>query len=92
MPPLGAPIYKCGYRDGLDAIDENGYVQVPQGPGLGMEPMETVRVLQKYGNPDVTCITNTHPIFPMGAILSEENRYPGPDSLEETIRSFSKTA
>jgi len=32
-----APAYKDGYRDGLDAIDKNGYIQVPQGPGLGVE-------------------------------------------------------
>lgn len=68
---------------------------IPQGKAhivLGMEPMETVRILRKYGNPEVTCITNTHPIFPMAAILSEENRYPSRNSLEETIRSLSKTA
>ncbi len=37
VPPFGGPIYKCGYRDGIDAIDENGCVQVPEGPGLGVE-------------------------------------------------------
>ncbi len=30
-------LYKNGYRDGLDAIDKNGCVQVPTGPGLGVE-------------------------------------------------------
>lgn len=35
--PFGAPIYKGGYRDGLDAIDKNGCVDVPEGPGLGVE-------------------------------------------------------
>lgn len=29
-------IYACDYRDGLDAIDENGCVDVPTGPGLGV--------------------------------------------------------
>jgi len=37
VPPFGVPIYKDGYRDGLDAIDEKGCVQVLQGPGLGVE-------------------------------------------------------
>ena len=32
-----APVFKGGYRDGLDAIDKNGCVSVPQGPGLGVE-------------------------------------------------------
>ena len=31
------PIYKDGYSDQLDSIDENGCVDVPQGPGLGVE-------------------------------------------------------
>jgi L-alanine-DL-glutamate epimerase-like enolase superfamily enzyme len=35
--PNVAPVYKDGYRDSLDAIDENGCVEVPQGPGLGVE-------------------------------------------------------
>ena len=35
--PNVAPVYKSGYRDSLDAIDENGCIEVPQGPGLGVE-------------------------------------------------------
>ena len=30
-------IYASDYRDGLDAIDEHGCVDVPEGPGLGVE-------------------------------------------------------
>ena len=33
----GPPIYKSDYADRLDSIDENGCVDVPQGPGLGVE-------------------------------------------------------
>ena len=39
-PKIGSfapPVYKDGYRDEIDAIDKNGCVQVPQGPGLGVE-------------------------------------------------------
>ena len=38
-PKLGArmPVYKCGYYDGLEAIDADGCVTVPSGPGLGVE-------------------------------------------------------
>ncbi|MBI2872545.1 MAG: mandelate racemase [Chloroflexi bacterium] len=32
----GPPVYK-NYRDGLDAVDSNGCVDVPEGPGLGVE-------------------------------------------------------
>ncbi len=30
-------LYRGGYRDATDAIDANGHVPVPQGPGLGVE-------------------------------------------------------
>jgi len=31
------PIYKSDYWDGLGTIDKDGYVNVPEGPGLGVE-------------------------------------------------------
>ncbi len=31
------PVYTDGYDDSLNAIDKNGYVSVPTGPGLGVE-------------------------------------------------------
>lgn len=31
------PVYKDGYSDGLEAIDEKGCVRVPEAPGLGVE-------------------------------------------------------
>ncbi len=34
---LQSPVYKGGYHDSLDAIDAKGCVQVPKGPGLGVE-------------------------------------------------------
>jgi L-alanine-DL-glutamate epimerase-like enolase superfamily enzyme len=36
MPNLVPPVYACGYSDQADAIDENGTVPVPNGPGLGI--------------------------------------------------------
>lgn len=36
-PNATPPIYACGYQDQLEAIDEHGFVPVPQGPGLGVE-------------------------------------------------------
>ena len=35
--PFRPQVYKDGYRDGIDAIDERGCVDVPEGPGLGVE-------------------------------------------------------
>ena len=37
VPPTTTCFYKCDYEDGLNAIDENGCVPVPEGPGLGVE-------------------------------------------------------
>ena len=31
------PVYRCDYTDQLDSIDETGCVDVPQGPGLGVD-------------------------------------------------------
>ena len=31
------PVYSCGYTDQLESIDKDGYVEVPEGPGLGVE-------------------------------------------------------
>ena len=35
--PFHAPIYKGDYADSIDSVDENGCVDVPEGPGLGVE-------------------------------------------------------
>ena len=35
--PFQPPVYKDGYRDAIDAIDQDGCVEVPDGPGLGVE-------------------------------------------------------
>jgi L-alanine-DL-glutamate epimerase-like enolase superfamily enzyme len=35
--PFQPEIYADGYRDGIDAVDENGCVEPPQGPGMGVE-------------------------------------------------------
>ncbi len=65
---------------------------IPQGKAhliLGLEPLETLRMLQRYGNPGVVCVTNTHPILTIGA-LSEKEEYPGCDELKEAIVKLSK--
>jgi L-alanine-DL-glutamate epimerase-like enolase superfamily enzyme len=36
-PCTSPPIYRCDYRDGLDAIGRDGCVPVPEGPGLGVQ-------------------------------------------------------
>jgi L-alanine-DL-glutamate epimerase-like enolase superfamily enzyme len=35
--PYNPPVYKHGYSDAFDSIYKDGYVTVPEGPGLGIE-------------------------------------------------------
>ena len=35
--PFNAKPFKDGYSEDLSAVDENGCVDVPEGPGLGVE-------------------------------------------------------
>jgi L-alanine-DL-glutamate epimerase-like enolase superfamily enzyme len=37
VPSRRACWFTCGYNDGLDSIDKNGCVSVPNGPGLGVQ-------------------------------------------------------
>jgi L-alanine-DL-glutamate epimerase-like enolase superfamily enzyme len=37
MPNAVPPVYRCGYSDQLDAIGRDGCVDVPTGPGLGVD-------------------------------------------------------
>ena len=65
---------------------------IPEGKAhlvLGLEPLETMRILQKYGNSETICITNTSPLFPIGVLAAKEE-YPNCDELKKTIRSLSK--
>jgi len=65
---------------------------IPEGKAhlvLGLEPLETLRILQKYGNSETICITNTSPVFPIGVLATKEE-YPNCDELKQTIKSLSK--
>ncbi len=55
---------------------------------LGLEPLETLRVLGKYGNPDIRTVTNIRPIYPIN-VLSGEAEYPTTDKLKELINTLS---
>jgi indolepyruvate ferredoxin oxidoreductase beta subunit len=58
---------------------------------LGLEPLETLRLLIQYGNPDVICLTNTYPIYPVG-VMAKNLRYPNFKELERSIAELSKFA
>lgn len=58
---------------------------------MSMEPLETLRILRKYGNPDVASLTNFQPIQPVN-VLSKKAEYPNPNKLKEVIQGLSKSS
>ena len=65
---------------------------IPEGQAhlvLGLEPLETLRMLYRYGNPDVLTLTNIAPIFP-AEVLSRRVQYPDMDKLKKSISSLSQ--
>jgi indolepyruvate ferredoxin oxidoreductase beta subunit len=63
--------------------------QIPLGKAdiiIALEPLEALRVLIKYGNPDVVVLANSRVVYPIGVITGELN-YP---SLEEMQNIFNR--
>ncbi|NIQ39426.1 MAG: indolepyruvate ferredoxin oxidoreductase [Proteobacteria bacterium] len=64
---------------------------IPEGQAhvvVSLEPLETLRVLNSYGNPAVITLTNCHPIYPVG-VLSQKAVYPDLEKLREKIQALS---
>jgi indolepyruvate ferredoxin oxidoreductase, beta subunit len=55
---------------------------------VGIEPIELLRNLTRFGNPEVIAIANMRPVYPIG-VISGEVEYPGLDTVIETIRRLS---
>jgi len=58
---------------------------------VGLEPLETLRVLGQYGNPEVDVVTNLRPIYPIN-VLSGEEEYPPLDRMKGLITELSHKA
>ncbi|MFC2062733.1 indolepyruvate oxidoreductase subunit beta [Chloroflexota bacterium] len=58
---------------------------------LGLEPVETLRILGVYGNPTVDVITNTRPLYPI-AVSSGEAEYPSLDQIKKSVNELSHKA
>ncbi len=61
--------------------------QIPRGKAhmvLALEPVEGIRVLQAYGNPQVKVICNTRPIHPIDVICGRTT-YPSPEDIRRWI-------
>jgi indolepyruvate ferredoxin oxidoreductase beta subunit len=64
---------------------------IPEGRGhviLSLEPMETLRVLGSFGNPEVAVISNVRPVYPMASITGE-NDYPDITEMKRIIQELS---
>jgi indolepyruvate ferredoxin oxidoreductase, beta subunit len=55
---------------------------------VGLEPMETLRMLGPYGNPQVQVLTNTRAVAPI-SVLAGETEYPPLADMIDAIRSLS---
>jgi indolepyruvate ferredoxin oxidoreductase beta subunit len=67
---------------------------IPEGQAdviLGLEPVETMRVLAQYGNPGVVVIANSRPVYTL-AVTSGAAEYPGTEKIEKTLEELSSTA
>ena len=58
---------------------------------LGLEPLETLRMLNRYGNPQVLTLSNLKPNFPAGVLLGRDE-YPDLIKLREAIEALSEMA
>ena len=64
---------------------------IPQGGAdiiVGMEPVEALRMLAQYGNPDVITVVNPRPIISI-EIAGQSGKYPNVDKLLDDIGSLS---
>jgi len=64
---------------------------IPEGHAdiiLGMEPMETLRILGRFGNPNVVTIINPRPIYSV-AVIAGEAKYPELNKLIALISELS---
>jgi indolepyruvate ferredoxin oxidoreductase beta subunit len=56
-----------------------------------LEPIEAIRVLANYGNPDVKVLTNMRPIYPAG-VIAGESTYPEIKEIETMLKKLSARA
>jgi indolepyruvate ferredoxin oxidoreductase, beta subunit len=55
---------------------------------VGLEPLETLRVIAQYGNPEVAVISNSRPVFPM-AVSSGGAKYPTTGEIASVVKDLS---
>ena len=58
---------------------------------VSLEPLETLRMLSRYGNPEVTTLTNFRPTLTVD-VLTRKDEYPDYATLKQAINTFSGAA
>jgi indolepyruvate ferredoxin oxidoreductase beta subunit len=58
---------------------------------LGLEPVETLRILGLYGNPRTFVITNIRPFYPL-CVATGEAEYPSLEIIKKSINELSEKA
>jgi indolepyruvate ferredoxin oxidoreductase beta subunit len=67
---------------------------IPEGQAdiiVALEPVEALRVIGQYGNPAVSAVVNSRPIYPT-AVTVGEAEYPSLEKIQETIRGLARKA
>ncbi len=65
--------------------------QIPRGGAdviVALEPLEALRVLTVYGNPQVSVLSNSRPVYPIGVITGELS-YPSDEAIREAFHRLS---
>ena len=65
---------------------------IPEGQAdliVALEPVEALRVIAQYGNPAISAVINSRPIYPT-AVTVGEAQYPSLDKIKETIRELAR--
>ena len=64
--------------------------QIPKGKAdilIALEPIEALRVMRIYGNPDVKVLVNTRPIHPVGVIAGDFD-YPSLETIQKALSTL----
>ncbi|MFC1821927.1 indolepyruvate oxidoreductase subunit beta [Thermodesulfobacteriota bacterium] len=56
---------------------------------IGLEPLETLRILPDYGNADTIFIVNSRPIYPLNVIAGDVE-YPDPEKIKSILGACGK--
>ncbi|MGB9700825.1 MAG: indolepyruvate oxidoreductase subunit beta [Thermodesulfobacteriota bacterium] len=65
---------------------------IPEGQAdiiVALEPVEALRVISQYGNPNVQAIVNSRPIYPT-AVTVGDAEYPSPEKIRQTITELTQ--